>query len=89
MTEQISLSTWEKRVEHFARCRAYVLQAVNAEPGMTYIEIRKWIEEHKRFVMENVGARVRELAREIKPAMVKIVYDEHGKAHVYLIEGIS
>ena len=93
------MSEWEKRVEHFARCRAYVLQAVhglikerkenpewNGDLGPTYIDIRAWIREHKRFEMENVGARVRELARSIKPTIVRIEYDSSGRVHVYPIE---
>lgn len=89
MSGQQSLADFERRAEHFSRCRAYVLQAVNAKPGIGYKEIREWIQEHKRFTMENVGARVRELAREVKPAMVKIQYDEHGNARVYLAEEIK
>jgi hypothetical protein len=79
-------TVFEKRAEMFPRCRAYVLQAVNANPGMGYIEIRQWIQEHLRFTMENVGARVRELAREIQPSMVTIEYDRNGNAHVYPIK---
>ena len=86
---QQKLGTFEKRAEMFPRCRAYVLQAVNACPGMGYIEIRAWIQEHLRFTMENVGARVRELGREIKPVMVRIEYDGHGNAHVYPIKETS
>jgi hypothetical protein len=70
-----------------ARCRAYVLQAVNAQEGMTYVEIREWIRMHKRFIMENVGARVRELARELKPPLVRIEYDGKGQVHVFIVEG--
>jgi len=68
-----------------ARCRAYVLQAVNTKPGMTYTQIREWIMENKRFHMENVGARVRELARELKIPYVTIEYDEKHTVHVYPI----
>ncbi len=49
-----------------ARMRAIILQAVNAKQGMTYVEIRDWIRQNKRFEMENVGARVRELAHDKK-----------------------
>jgi len=80
---QQQLSDFEKRIGQFARCRAYILQAVNANPGMTYIEIREWIKAHKRFIMENVDARVRELAREMKPPYVTIEYDASGRVHVY------
>ena len=83
MNQQIELGDFDRRAEHFARCRAYVLQAVTANPGMTYIEIRIWIEEHRRFIMEDVGRRVRELARDLKPAFVMICYDGGGHAHVY------
>ena len=83
MNLQVELSVFDKRVEHFARCRAYVLQAVTANPGMTYIEIREWIREHKRFIMEDIGRRVRELARDLNPAFVEIRYDGGGHAHVY------
>jgi len=78
-----STTNWEKRVEHFSRCRAYVLQAIHALEGPTYIEIRQWIRENKRFEMENVGARVRELARTVSPPMAVIKYDGSGKVHVY------
>lgn len=72
-----------------ARCRAYVLQAVNTKPGMTYIEIRQWIQRHKQFIMENVGARVRELARELSVPYVRIEYDEGHHAHVYPVKEVS
>jgi hypothetical protein len=81
-----ALTEWQKKAESFARCRAYVLQAIHALDGPTYIEIRQWIRENKRFEMENVGARVRELAREIKPPMAIIKYDGSGKVHVFPIE---
>ena len=86
MTQQ-QISSFNPEVN--ARCRALVLQAVNAKPGMTYVEIREWIMMNKRFHMENVGARVRELARELKIPYVAIKYDGKHRAHVYPVEGGS
>ena len=84
MSEQSNLSTFDPATN--ARCRALVLQAINAKPGMTYPEIRDWIRENRRFVMEDVGRRVRELARESKPAYARIEQDENGRVHVYPTE---
>lgn len=60
-----------------------MLQAIHALDGPTYVEIRAWIREHKRFEMENVGARVRELARVESPPLAIIKYDGSGKVHVF------
>jgi hypothetical protein len=58
MSEQSTITSFNP--EQNARCRALIIQAANAKPGMTYMEIRDWILEHYRFQMENVGGRVRE-----------------------------
>ena len=102
MSQQI-LSDYEKRSEHFARCEAIIMQAVNdiyehrldgklnyfamdrdnTFLGPTYIEIRNWIEVHKRFIMENVGGRCRSLARDKRPPWLEIEYDSNRRVHVY------
>jgi len=69
-----------------ARVRDMILEAVQAHPGIGYSAIRYWIKEHKRFTLENVGGRCRELAREEKPARARIEYDGKGHVHVYLVE---
>ena len=70
-----------------ARMRAIVVEAVDAVPGATYVQIREWIRENKRFEMENVGARVRELATDKKYTHFCFIrYDSKGKAHVYPIK---
>lgn len=74
---------YEEHSVNFARCRALVLQAVNKKAGMTYPEIRSWILKNKHFEMEDVGRRVRELARETVPPLVRIAYDHRGRAIVY------
>ncbi len=68
-----------------ARMRAIIIEAVdNLPPGSTYTKIREWVRENKRFEMENVGARVRELATDPKfTHFLKILYDKKGGAHVY------
>lgn len=73
-------SDWEKRVEHFARSRAHILQAIHDNPGMTYMEIRMWIHERKRYWMENVGARCREL---YELGYARRETDGTGHVHVY------
>jgi len=69
-----------------ARCRALILQAIHNQPGMTYPEIRDWIRLNKHFTMEDVGRRVRELAREITPPHARIMQDKNGRVHVYPTE---
>jgi len=78
-----STLNWEKLVEHFARSRAHILQAINKQPGMTYMEIRLWIHEHKLYWMENVGARCREL---YTLGYARRETGEEGKVHVFPCE---
>jgi hypothetical protein len=80
---KMSRLAYDEHAEEFARCRAFVLQAVNKKPGMTYPEIRAWILKNKHFEMEDVGRRVRELARERTVPLVRIDYDKRGHAIVY------
>ena len=70
-----------------ARMRTIIIDAVDAVPGATYKQIRQWIREEKRFEMENVGARVRELATDPKfTHFCRIQYDKRGRAHVYPLD---
>ena len=71
---------YENRKESFARCRALVLQAIHAKPGMTYMEIRVWIKKHKDFWMEGADARCREL---YVLGHARREADEKGTIHVY------
>lgn len=69
------------------RCQQYVLEAIKARPGITYQAIRYWILQKYRFNMENVGGRVRELARDCDPPKVSIEYDKNGHVHCFAVEG--
>ena len=54
------------------------------------MEIRSWIKINYGYEMENVGARCRELARDLNPAKIVIEYDSYGWAWVTpLIEGME
>ncbi len=84
MTEnKMSLSKWQKRAETFALCRAQVLKAVNAKPGMTYTQIREYIRWHFHFTMEQVGARCREL---YYSGYARKETDGSGRVHVYPVK---
>ena len=80
------LTQSEQAQARYARHRAIILQAINNQPGMTYTQIRNWIEANKHFTMEEIGRRVRELAREIEPRLAIIQYDENGRVRVYPTE---
>lgn len=86
LKEKLLQSRFERQQGEWSYCRALILQAVNKQPGMMYKEIRKWIENEKDVLIENVGARCRELARELNPPLATITYDERGNAHVYPID---
>ena len=54
------------------------------------MEIRCWIKINLGYEMENVGARCRELARDLNPSKIVIEYDSYGWAWVTpLIEGMN
>ena len=54
------------------------------------MEIRSWIKINYGYEMENVGARCRELARDLNPAKIVIEYDSYGWAWVSpKIEGME
>lgn len=71
---------FEARIEKLAHCRAVVLQAIHAQPGMTYTDIREWINEHKRFRMESVGRRCREIR---DSGYVELRTEGDNRVHVY------
>ena len=79
MTSQV-----EQAVDRFAHSRALVLKAIHAKPGMTYTQIRDYIEWHYHVKISNIGARCRELY--LKPYARKEV-DLKGRVHVYPMEG--
>ena len=90
--EQQSLTTFKHGTpktfnpETNARVRDMIVEAVKTHPGISYAGIRHWIKEHKRFTLENVGGRCRELAREENPPRARIEYDKKGHAHVYPVK---
>jgi len=51
--------------------------------GPTYVEIRLWIREHKRYEMENVGARCREL---YSLGWMRKETEDSGRVHVFPCE---
>jgi len=60
------------------------------EKRVCYMEIRSWIKINLGYEMENVGARCRELARDMNPAQITIEYDSYGWAWATpLIEGME
>lgn len=77
-------------LERFNRARQDVLKAIREirrnklsnphinEKRVCYMEIRSWIKINLGYEMENVGARCRELARDIQPAEIVIDYDVDG-----------
>ena len=89
-------------VDKYAKARQDVLRAVReirrnklSNPNITekrvcYMEIRNWIKLNLGYEMENVGARCRELARDLNPAQIVIEYDGYGWAWVSpKIEGMN
>ena len=94
--------TQEQVVDKYAKARQDVLTAVReirrnklANPHITekrvcYMEIRSWIKINLGYEMENVGARCRELARDMNPPQITIEYDRYGWAWVSpRIEGME
>jgi len=55
----------------------------NTHVGPTYVEIRLWIEEEKGFIVENVGARCREM---FDSGEMRREEDVKGRVHVYPTE---
>ena len=89
-------------LDKYAKARDDVLRAVREirrnklsnphimEKRVCYMEIRCWIKINLGYEMENVGARCRELARDLNPAKIVIEYDSYGWAWVTpLIEGME
>ena len=89
-------------LDKYCRARQDVLTAVREirrnklsnphimEKRVCYMEIRSWIKINLGYEMENVGARCRELAREISPPQIVIEYDGYGWAWVSpTIEGMN
>jgi len=82
------------QLDRYNRAREDVLEAIRTiyraklmnphvrEKGVTYLEIRNWIKIHKRYDMENVGARCRELARDFNPPLILIQYNDREHALV-------
>jgi hypothetical protein len=68
-----------------ARSAALVRQAVYAYPGMTYAQIREWVRKARGVIIENVGARVREMDGRNPnfKQYVTTTQDEKGNIHVY------
>ena len=81
-------------LDKYAKAREDVLMAVReirrnklsnphiTEKRVCYMEIRSWIKINLGYEMENVGARCRELARDLNPAKIVIEYDSYGWAWV-------
>jgi hypothetical protein len=80
--------------DKFAHAREDVLDAVRqirrnklsnphiSEKRVSYMEIRAYIKIRFGYEMENVGARCRELARDLNPPAIRIEYDEFNWAWV-------
>jgi len=94
--------TQEQVLDKYAKARQDVLTAIReirrnklsnphiTEKRVCYMEIRCWIKINLGYEMENVGARCRELARDLNPAKIVIEYDSYGWAWVTpLIEGMN
>jgi len=92
----------EQVLDKYAKARDNVLTAIReirrnklSNPNITekrvcYMEIRSWIKINLGYEMENVGARCRELARDMNPAKIVIEYDSYGWAWVSpKIEGMN
>lgn len=77
------ISQVEQAVDRFNHSRAVVLKTINKKPGMTYVQIREYIRWHEGFLMENVGARCRELY--ILDHAYK-TEDARGRVHVYPVK---
>ena len=80
------MSQLEQAVDRFAHCRAVVLKAINKRPGMTYVQIRKYVTWHFHFTMENVGARCREL---YTLGYAEKQVNDKGRVHVYPVKEVS
>ena len=71
-------------LDKYAKARQDVLTAIRqirrnklsnphiTEKRVCYMEIRSWIKINLGYEMENVGARCRELARDLNPAQIVI-----------------
>ena len=79
MTQQIELSDFDKRQEHFARVRAYIMQIVVSRPGLTCAGITEQFLLRFHF-LPRIENRIRELR---KLGYVVTPKESDGLLHVY------
>lgn len=58
----------------------------NTHEGPTYVEIRLWIKREKGFIIENIGARCREL---YDNGEMRKETEANGTVHVYPVKEVS